>query len=64
MRKLDWLLAGVIAAFLVAVLVEEVSSLSFAGARVGDQQVRAGEVVMQRIVSRLPRAPLLTQTPQ
>ncbi|HEY2708692.1 MAG TPA: hypothetical protein VGI95_11630 [Caulobacteraceae bacterium] len=64
MRRIDWFLAAIVAAFLVAVAVQEVSAFSFAAGRASAHEVSAGEVTMQRIVSRLPVKALLTQAPE
>jgi hypothetical protein len=65
MRKLDWFLAAIVASFLLAMVAIEttnvaVSAVGFGVSRAGG----AGEVAMRRIVSHLPRPPIMTVDPQ
>jgi hypothetical protein len=65
MRRLDWFLAGVVAAFLITVAVIETASLS--PGSLGSDMAHAGgagEVAMRRLVSHLPSAPILRVDPQ
>jgi hypothetical protein len=65
MRRLDWFLAAVVASFLVAVVVIETTSLSIGALNVVMSHASGeGEVAMRRLVSRLPRPPILSVDPQ
>ena len=65
MRRLDWFLAGVVAAFLVTVAVIETANVSFGAVGFGMAHAGgAGEVAMRRLVSHLPRPPILGVDPQ
>jgi len=58
-RRLDWIMAAIVAAFLIAVAVFETSGWSMASQGRGDARgFGAAEVTMKRIVSRLPSAPI------
>lgn len=59
MRRLDWVMAGIVAACLVAVAVFEASSWSLAGfERPGSHGQGPGEATLRRIVSHVPNAPI------
>jgi hypothetical protein len=65
MRKLDWFLAAVVATFLLAVAAIEttniaINSVGLSAAHAGS----VGEVAMRRLVSHLPRPPILRIDPQ
>jgi len=65
MRRLDWFLAGIVASFLIAVAVMEAASLT--PARIGfspSQASGVAEVAMRRLVTHLPRPPILGLDPQ
>ncbi len=65
MRKLDWFLAGIVASFLLAVAAIETGNLAVGAVDFGVAHAgSAGEVAMHRLVSHLPRAPILTVEPQ
>ena len=65
MRKLDWFLAAIVASFLLAVAAIETGNLAIGVVDFGVAHAgSAGEVAMRRVVSRLPRAPILTVDPQ
>ncbi len=64
MRRLDWILAGIVAAFLIAVAVLEIDSWSLAS--LGDVGARGAPIVdvaLKRLVSRIPAPPLLGGDP-
>jgi len=59
-RKLDWFLAAIVATFLVAVAVIETANVTLSVVDIGMSHAGgASEVVMRRLVSRLPTPPLL-----
>ena len=65
MRRLDWFLAAIVASFLIAVVLIEASSLT--PVRIGFTPSQAGgvaEVAMRRLVTHLPRPPILGVEPQ
>ena len=65
MRKLDWFLAAIVATFLIAVAAIETGNLAVGVVDFGVTHAgNAGEVAMRRLVSHLPRAPILTVDPQ
>jgi hypothetical protein len=65
MRRLDWFLAAIVASFLVAVAVIETTSLAVGVVGLGwGQAAGAGEVAMRRLVSHLPRPPILAVDPR
>ena len=60
MRRLDWILAAIVASFLVGVVLVEASAGSFAGhLLVRAQAYTSGDVSLKRLVSHLPSAPIL-----
>jgi hypothetical protein len=65
MRKLDWFLAAIVAAFLLAVAVIETTSVAASAVGVGmAHSGDVGEVAMRRLVTRLPHPDLLTIDPR
>jgi uncharacterized membrane protein len=64
-RRLDWFLAGVVAAFLVTVAVIETASFSLGAVGFNLSNTGGvGEVAMRRLVSHLPGPPILGVDPQ
>jgi hypothetical protein len=64
MRRLDWFLAGVVAAFLITVAVIETANVSLGAAGFDLAHAGGGEVEMRRLASRLPHPPILAVEPQ
>jgi len=65
MRRLDWFFAGVVATFLIAVAVMELTA--FTPSHIGFNSPQASgvaEVAMRRLVNHLPRPPILGLDPQ
>ena len=65
MRKLDWFLAAIVATFLLGVAAVETTNVAVGAVGFGMSRAGgAGEVAMRRLVSHLPRTPILRIDPQ
>jgi hypothetical protein len=65
MRKLDWFLAAVVATFLLAVAAIETTNVAIGAVGLSAFHAGgAGEVAVRRLVSHLPRTPILRIDPQ
>jgi hypothetical protein len=65
MRKLDWFLAAIVATFLISVAAIETTNAAIGAVGLGVSHAGgAGEVAMRRLVSHLPRTPILRIEPQ
>ena len=65
MRKLDWFLAAIVATFLIAVAAIETTNITIGAVDFGVSHAGGvGEVAMRRLVSHLPRTPILRIDPQ
>ena len=60
MRRLDWFLAAVVAAFLISAAVVEAHLLTFDAVPLARPPlIGVGEVTVRRLVSQLPHSPIL-----
>lgn len=65
MRKLDWFLAAIVATFLLAVAAIETTNVAVGAVGLGAGNADGvGEVAVRRLVSHVPRPPMLRIDPQ
>jgi hypothetical protein len=65
MRRLDWFLAAIVATFLIGAIAIEASALSLGSAALmRPQAISAGDVSLRRLVSHLPRSPMMPDDPR